>query len=140
MRLVNLTCPNCGSRLKVDKETGECVCDSCGGSFFLDDEAQHVQYDNAEEAGYQFEKGRQKAMSESVPRVQYVNTQQQSTPKKTKLPLWVWVILWLVFFPFTAIYVVYKSKLPEKVKAVLIIAIALFCLYAAITNIATGGA
>lgn len=135
MRLVNLTCPNCGSRLKVDKETGECVCDSCGGSFFLDDEAQHVQYDNAEEAGYQFEKGRQKAMSESAPRVQY-----QTAPKKKKLPLWVWVLLWLMFFPFTAIYVIYKSNLPQKVKVVLIIAVALFCLYAAISNIATSGA
>ena len=132
MKLLNLTCPNCGSKLTVDKEACECHCDSCGGSFLLDDDAQHVKYDNAEEAGYEFEKGRQKAMRESAPRVQY-----QSVPKKKKLPLWVWVLLWVLFFPFTAIYVIYKSNLPEKVKAVLIIAVALLCLYSVIRSFAT---
>ena len=66
MKLLDLSCPNCGSKMSLNTETKECTCNSCGGTFLLDDETQKQQIDSesAAEAGYQFEMGRQKAQSE----------------------------------------------------------------------------
>lgn len=132
MKLVNMTCPNCGSKLLVDKTTGECACNSCGGLFLLDDETQHIKYENAEEAGYQFEKGRQKALNEYKKRG--TNTTGSTSKKKSKLPVWVWILLWTCFLPFTAIYFVYKSSLPQKWKAVIISIISVLLLIGAVRS------
>lgn len=64
MHLLELKCPNCNSTVKVSDDLKEAVCDSCGTKFLVDDEAEHIVFDNAEKAGYDFEKGRQKAQSE----------------------------------------------------------------------------
>lgn len=131
MKLINMTCPNCGSKLLVDKSSGECVCNSCGGTFLVDDEAQHVKYDNAEEAGYQFEKGRQKAKSENR---RYNNTTTTTPKKKSNIPVWVWILLWTCFLPFTLIYFVYKSNLPQKWKIAIISVISVFVLIGSIRS------
>ena len=64
MKLIDMQCPHCGAHLKVDIESKQAACEHCGANILIDDEVQHVQYDNAEEAGYKFEKGRQRAQAE----------------------------------------------------------------------------
>lgn len=56
MKLVDMVCPNCGAKIQADADMGSAKCEHCGSTFILDDEAVHVKYDNAYEAGYQFEK------------------------------------------------------------------------------------
>ena len=61
MKLINMSCPNCGAALQVNPELKQAQCNYCGNLFYMDDEVQHIQFDNAEDAGYLFEKGRQRA-------------------------------------------------------------------------------
>ena len=64
MKLIEARCPRCGAELKINPDNKNATCEYCGAVLFLDDEAQHIRYDNAEEAGYKFEKGRQRAEAE----------------------------------------------------------------------------
>ena len=66
MKLVEMKCKNCGAVLEVEEGTKQIKCNYCGSNYQLDDEVTHIQYDNAQEAGYDFEKGRQKAASEKT--------------------------------------------------------------------------
>ena len=89
MRLVNMQCPNCGANLEINADAKQAFCTFCGTNLHIDDEVQHVQYDNAEETGYQFEKGRQRAQAESGmynshPQTVVVQPVVQATPKKRK--------------------------------------------------------
>lgn len=136
MKLLNMNCPNCGSKLSINKESRECRCESCGGVFILDDESstQHIKYDNAEEAGYQFEKGRQKAQRENARNNTTINTVRATsqTKKKSNIPIWLWIVLWLCFWPFLAMYFIYKSNLPQKWKIGLISGLAMLVLIGSI--------
>ena len=83
MKLVDAACPHCGASLKIDSDSKNAVCKYCGASFLIDDEAKHVRYDNAEEAGYEFEKGRQRAQEEARQKAQAERRQySQTEPKK----------------------------------------------------------
>jgi hypothetical protein len=66
MRIVQITCPNCGGQLNIDEEKKKDYCKYCGTPIFLDDEINHVEIDVTEEAGYKFEKGRIKAQEEKI--------------------------------------------------------------------------
>ncbi len=66
MKILKITCPNCGGMLDIDEEKKKNYCKYCGTPIFLDDEIKHVQVDFAEEAGYKFEKGRIKAQEEKI--------------------------------------------------------------------------
>ena len=66
MKIVNLTCPGCGARLEVDMDRKMAFCSYCGAVLPVDDEIQKVQLDRAEKAGYEFEKGRQRAQAEAA--------------------------------------------------------------------------
>lgn len=67
MKIVSLKCPECGASLNIEQGMKMCFCSHCGTQIMLDDEAQKVRYtfDNADEAGYQFEQGRMRAQFES---------------------------------------------------------------------------
>ena len=127
MKLLNMSCPNCGSKLSFDKESGECTCSSCGGKFLLDNESttQHVEFDNAEDAGYEFEKGRQKAQAEARRLNGYSNSGSASTKKtnnksKKNNLIW-WIIGWICFFPIPLTIIVYRSnKLSQKAKVIIL--------------------
>lgn len=54
MKIVSMVCPNCGASLQVDADQKNLTCSCCGNGLSVDDEVKHVQYDNAEETGYQF--------------------------------------------------------------------------------------
>ena len=108
----------------------------------IDDGAQHIQYDNAEEAGYSFEKGRQRALAEA--RQEQLNSigmqaQQESAPnqpsKAKKGTCWR-VFLWLFFFPFMlTIFLIKTDKLKLPVKIILIVLFWIFVIvYGAMNN------
>ena len=125
MKLLDLTCPNCGSKLSYNKETGECTCTSCGGKFLLDDDSdkKQIEINNAKEAGYEFEKGRQKAQAEARRNnaQPYSNvTYRSKAPAKNNNLKW-WVLGWIFFFPIPLTILVYRSKsLSQTVKTIIL--------------------
>ena len=110
MKIVKMVCPNCGATLQIDADKKNLTCNYCGNNLFIDDEVQHIQYDNAEEAGYQFEKGRQRAQSEIKT---YESKKQVSVcsnqPQKKSLT-WLWVLGWIFIFPVPLTILVVRSK------------------------------
>ena len=64
MKLVELECQNCGAALKVEEGTNNITCPYCNATYKLDDGTQHIKYDDMENSGYEFEKGRIKAQKE----------------------------------------------------------------------------
>ena len=136
MKLVNMNCPNCGSRLSLNRSTGECECNSCGGIFMLDDEKQHVSFDDMDDAGYEFEMGRQRAREEigetssasassrSTPYRPYTpSSRSRSVPaKKSKYSIWLWVFGWLLFFPIPLTILLNRNNtLDRKTKRTIIL-------------------
>ena len=108
MKLIDTTCPHCGSALKIDPTNKNATCEYCGTALLIDDEVQHVQYDNAEEAGYKFEKGRQRAQAE-VRRNNTINSHQYiQLPKKRKT--WLWVLGWICIFPLPLTILLLRKK------------------------------
>ena len=64
MKLISITCPHCGARLQATPNAKMLTCDYCNGDFMLDDEVKRVRLVDAEQAGYEFEMGRQRALKE----------------------------------------------------------------------------
>ena len=124
MKLIDATCPHCGASLKTDGESRNAVCKYCGASFLIDDEVKHIRYDNAEEAGYEFEKGRQRAREEArqkerAERRQYSQTEpkkegyfprtpQYAKPAETKRRAGIGCLGWLFVFLVLALVVVFS--------------------------------
>ena len=122
MKIVSMVCPNCGASLQVDADQKNLTCSYCGNGLYVDDEVKHVQYDNAEETGYQFEKGRQRAQAEAT-RVQQqtFNLNFGKPPKKRKT--WLWVLGWIFIFPVPlTILMLRNQKLSKPVKIGIIVA------------------
>lgn len=127
MKLVDLTCQHCGAMLKVDVDKKQATCNHCGAAILIDDGVQHIQYDNAEEAGYSFEKGRQRAQLEAREEKSNgieMRSQQKhvsNQPQKGKRGTCWKIILWVFFFPIMiTIFLVKTDKLKLPVKIVLI--------------------
>lgn len=66
MKVVKISCPNCGGSLTIDCDKKKDYCQYCGTPIMLDDEVKHVQLDIEEEVGYKFEKGRIRAHEEKI--------------------------------------------------------------------------
>lgn len=112
VKIVNLACPGCGARLEVDMDRKMAFCSYCGAALPIDDEIQKVQLDGAEKAGYEFEKGRQRAQAEAAqasfppqqvcyqPASQPTTFQPQVPPQPQQAPqeppkrrkTWLWVL------------------------------------------------
>lgn len=111
MRLIDASCPHCGASLKIDADMSQAVCEHCGAQILIDDEVQHVQYDNAEEAGYKFEKGRQRAQAEAGRQQQHTTYTVQVVPSKPKKRrTWLWVLGWLFVFPIPLTILLLRKK------------------------------
>lgn len=104
MKIVSMVCPNCGASIQVDADKKNLTCNYCGNNLFVDDEVQHIRYDNADEAGYQFEKGRQRAQAEANYSAMNSNVQ----PKKRRT--WLWVLGWLCIFPLPLTILMLRKK------------------------------
>lgn len=115
MKLVDMVCPNCGAKIQADADMGSAKCEHCGSTFLLDDEAVHVKYDNAYEAGYQFEKGRQQAQAEArrmenERRVDTGNIVSQEVVASKKRKTWLWVLGWICIFPLPLTILMLRKK------------------------------
>lgn len=123
MRLVNMTCPNCGAQLQIDADRAQVFCEHCGTKLLMQDDVHHIHYDNAEESGYLFEKGRQRAMEEAENRRWQNNAYQQQRyaqpqpqpqnytqepPRKRRT--WLWVLGWIFIFPVPVTILMLRKK------------------------------
>lgn len=61
MKLLELKCKNCGAALTVKPNATDICCAHCKASYKLVDEVQHIKFDDMEKAGYDYERGKQKA-------------------------------------------------------------------------------
>ena len=122
MKFVSMVCPHCGASLQVDADQKNLTCNYCGNRLYVDDEVKHVQYDNAEEAGYQFEKGRQRAQAEVSGAHQQTTRKSFGQPPK-KRKIWLWVLGWIFIFPIPlTILMLRNQKLNKPVKVGIIAA------------------
>ena len=83
----------------------------------------HIQYDNAEQAGYDFESGRQRAQEEynaSLQQESQVVYQEQPKKRHTVLLVWGWIFI----FPLPLTLIISKNKTLSGWVKVLIIAAA----------------
>ena len=118
MKLVEMKCKNCGAVLKVTDENKDVCCQYCHAVYKLDDEIQHIKYDNMEQSGYEFEKGRIRAQQEHK---NYAILNSKKEKKKNRI---IWIILaWIFLFPFTATYFIAKNNKLDKKKKIIIIVI-----------------
>ena len=65
MELLSITCPNCGAKLQATSNAKMLNCDYCNCDVMIDDEVKCVRLVDAEQAGYEFEKGRRRAIEEA---------------------------------------------------------------------------
>ena len=126
MKLINMRCPNCNAYLQIKEGIHQYKCEHCASTFLVDEEVKKTRIDNAENTGYQFEKGRMKAQSEAgiidVP------------PEKKKITIWR-VLLWVVFLPIMVLYVIWTNKkLSQKMKIILSVIVVLFTVLFASKN------
>ena len=118
MKLIETKCPSCGAILNVDADKKQGYCQYCGTKYFVDDEVKRIKYDDAEDAGYQFEKGRLRAQAEFMQNNTPVQPQPQpivQQPVKRSGARKFWrvvglIILWLYFFPIMLTITIVKSK------------------------------
>ena len=110
MKLIDMTCPHCSAHLKVDSSKAQAICEHCGATILIDDEVQHIRYDNAEEAGYNFEKGRQRAKAEARRESNNYYSQRNGEPPKKKRRTWLWVIGWICIFPLPLTILLLRKK------------------------------
>ena len=110
MKLIDTKCPHCGSSLKVDSTIKNATCEYCGATFLIDDEVQHIKYDNAEEAGYNFEKGRLRAQAEAVSNVRTSQSTSQVQKPSKKRKTWLWILGWICIFPLPLTILLLRKK------------------------------
>ncbi len=136
MKIIDMTCPHCGAYLKIDSEKTQAYCEHCGAKLAIDDEVQHIQYDNAEEAGYKFEKGRQRAQEEARKSAtqQYSYNTYNPTPQnnKPKRKTWLWVLGWIFFFPAPIMVLIWRKKNTWDIKVKIAVTVAFWVVFFAI--------
>lgn len=64
MKLIDITCSNCGAEMKVNSELNQCTCNYCGKQMLIDDEIQKHEFVNGYSYGYDLEKGRLQAQED----------------------------------------------------------------------------
>ena len=114
MKAVSFKCPNCQSTLNVTEGATSVECEYCGSTVAIDDGTVKVDVNlsNQEEAGYQFEKGRQRAQAEFQP-VTVVVQQEEPAPQKRKT--WLWVLGWIFIFPVPLTILMLNSPRTESI-------------------------
>ena len=126
VKLVAFTCPSCGAHLDVDVESKTATCQYCGAVFPVEDETQSFKLEGAAQAGYEFEKGRQRAQAEAAAQQRQRAPQQpypqrtyppppapvQQTPvkPKKKRKTWLWVLGWICIFPVPLTIIMLRKK------------------------------
>lgn len=124
VKFVDTKCPNCGAYLNVDLDAGQANCQFCGAKLLIDDEVQRFAYVNAEAAGYDFEKGRQRAQREQVYTPPTPSPSFQEQPVKPKRKTWLWVLGWVFIFPVPLTILLLRNQSMDKRLRVALIAAA----------------
>ena len=150
MKTLRIVCPTCGAHLDVDIDSGQARCRFCDEIFSLDTRKRASQpapdpdMSSAEQMGYDFERGRQRAGVEFaqgysdrideerarqeqqayyVPEAYYEPAPALSRPD---IPLWAWVVMWLFFPPVAIGILIFRSaRLEQSMKLMLVIIVAL---------------
>ena len=122
MKLVNTNCPNCGANLQVDEDRTFCYCEYCGSKILIDDDNIHIEIEDAEQAGYDFERGRQRAQEEYYGERQQAYRTNQETPRRRNTLLW--VLGWIFIFPVPLTILMVRNQTLPKWAKILIIAAA----------------
>jgi len=125
MKIIKMVCPHCGASLQVDADQKNVTCKYCGNSLFIDDEVTHIQYDNAEEAGYQFEKGRLRARAEAAGLYQQTAETAEEQPVK-KRRIWLWILGWICIFPVPLTILMVRSRKAPLLLKITVITVAWF--------------
>lgn len=124
MKLVSMRCPHCGGSLQLSQNSKQAVCPYCNTLIAIDDEVQHVQFDNSEKAEYDFERGRIKAQQDvayaQIAAEQARAKAQADATRKRKNRVW-WVLGWIFIFPVPLTILIAKSKKLKTVWKVLLI-------------------
>lgn len=125
MKLLEMKCKNCGALLKVEEDAKYIECQYCNTKYKLDDEVQHIKYDDMEKSGYEFEKGRIRAQREqkrAQSNYNNLNNVNNTSKKKNNKTFWL-ILAWIFLLPFTATYFIAKNNKLDKKKKIVIIAI-----------------
>lgn len=125
MKLLEIKCKNCGALLKVEEDAKYIECQYCNTKYKLDDEVQHIKYDDMEKSGYEFEKGRIRAQQEqkrAQSNYNNLNNVNNTSKKKNNKTFWL-ILAWIFLLPFTATYFIAKNNKLDKKKKIVIIAI-----------------
>lgn len=125
MKLLEMKCKNCGALLKVEEDAKYIECQYCNTKYKLDDEVQHIKYDDMEKSGYEFEKGRIRAQQEqkrAQSNYNNLNNVNNTSKKKNNKTFWL-ILAWIFLLPFTATYFIAKNNKIDKKKKIVIIAI-----------------
>lgn len=126
MKLISMKCPHCSGTLEVSLDAKQAKCPYCNTQILIDDEVQHIQFDNSEQAGYDFEKGRIKAQQDAafhqaeMGRARVRATQEAERKKKNRV--W-WILGWIFFFPIPLTILIAKSKKLKPVLKIVLIAV-----------------
>lgn len=137
MKLVEMKCKNCGAKLEVEEDCKTINCQYCHAKYKLDDEIQHIQYDNMEQSGYEFEKGRIRAQKEAESnKVQTVYVKNKNNKKNNSKKHGVlYYLVCLMLFPIIITYYVVKSeKLSKGGKIAILVVLWLSILIAGLTS------
>ena len=121
MKLIEMKCKNCGATLKVNPDDKNVNCTFCNTVFKIDDEVQHVKYDDMEQSGYEFEKGKIRAREEANQKKimnQNAILQAQYDEERRKKNLKWWIIGWIFFFPIPLTILIWKSKWDKNKKII----------------------
>lgn len=125
MKLLEMKCKNCGALLKVEEDAKYIECQYCNTKYKLDDEIQHIKYDDMEKSGYEFERGRIRAQQEqkrAQSNYNNLNNVNNTSKKKNNKTFWL-ILAWIFLLPFTATYFIAKNNKLDKKKKIVIIAI-----------------
>ena len=118
LKITELECPSCGAPIRPDESGEIAVCPFCGNTCAISD-TDTASRQNAEDLGYYYEKGRQRARAEMQQTPAYT---APTLPKRRHT--WLWVLGWIFLFPVPATILLVRSKtLPPVLKGVLIAAV-----------------
>lgn len=142
MKIEKLTCPYCGAAVKIKPGVRMTRCEYCDSALVIEDEADHnvKDPDSAEDIGYRFEKGWQRAREEQnrvvrpdttggmsgnhlAGAAQYDHRSYRSVkPLRKKHTLW-WVLGWIFIFPVPATILCVRSRKLSNLWKIAIIAL-----------------
>lgn len=126
MKLISMKCPHCNGTLELSSDAKQAKCPYCNTQILIDDEVRHVRFDNSEQAGYDFEKGRIKAQQDAAFRQAEIERARaramQEAERKKKNRVW-WILGWIFFFPIPLTILIAKSKKLKPVLKTVLIAV-----------------